>query len=155
MTRYIVLSKGEDTVFLRDRFHAVAFLLPFLWLGAHRLYLFAALAFLAQAGLWWLGRIDGFGFAAPALSILFGIAVALEGPRLVAWHLRRRGYREAGFVNADGLDEAELLHHGAAVAVPNEPKRGAETVVPPAPSRPAPPLFGWRSARSLLDTGPR
>lgn len=166
MTRTIVLERGEgasaEAVFLRDRFHLLAFLLPFVWLAARRLYLFAVLAFLVQLGLWQLGRVEGFGLAGAVLPILFGLAVALEGPRLVAWRLRRKGYREAGIVNAEDREEAELIYYGSAAAAPASERAEAEPAPSranasqaTAPSREPLPIFGWRSARTLLDTGER
>lgn len=161
MTRTIVLERGEgtsaDAVFLRDRFHLVAFLLPFVWLAAHRLYLLAALALLVQAGLWALGQMQGFGLAGAVLPVLFGMAVALEGPRLVAWSLRRRGYREAGIVNAADREEAEMIYYGSAERAPDLAAPAVDPVDAPVPGPPreALPVFGWRSARTLLDAGGR
>jgi hypothetical protein len=159
LTRIVVLEPGEGpsagAVFLRDRFHIVAFALPFLWFAGHRLYLAAVFALLVQAGLVFLSSVPGFGFAAFVLLALFGLAVALEGPRFVAASLRRRGYREAAVLHVSDLDEAEIRYFSI---VGQPPTDGPETAPAVAP-RPTPPvalpLTGWRSARTLLDAGPR
>lgn len=100
----------RDAILVRDGFHVLAFLVPFLWLLWHRLWIEGALAFALMLALSALGTVAGLGDAAPVLSFLVSIYVGLEGPtlRIAAW--RRRGWHEWGVVEADDMADAELRY---------------------------------------------
>ncbi len=103
----------ERAVFVRDAFSIWGFLFPWLWLLRYGLLLSAVVVFLFSG---WLGRLaaDGRGLLAVPLLLLVGLLVALEGPSLRAWRFRRRGWTEAGVVEADNRAEAAILYYAAA-----------------------------------------
>jgi hypothetical protein len=116
MASFVVMDapQGSDqSVYIRDGFHFLAFLVPPLWLVWHRLWIEALIAFAAMALLGALGSVSGFGEAAPLLSLLVSIYIGLEASALRIAALRRRGWSEWGVVDAANRDEAELKHvHG-------------------------------------------
>ena len=127
MASYVVMeppAASRDALLVRDGFHILAFLVPFLWLLIHRCWIEAAIAFVAALGLGILGSMTGFA-GAPALSFLVSIYVGLEGPALRAAALRRRGWREWGVVEADGGADAEIRYlaeaYGGEPAAPTAP----------------------------------
>lgn len=101
---------AQDTVFIRDGFAFLAFLVPFVWLLWYRLWIEAALALGVALLLAALGEYGGLGPIAPLLSFLVSIYVGLEGTALRINALRRRGWREAGVVEADSAEDAETRH---------------------------------------------
>lgn len=114
MASYVVMEppsgRPEDAVLVRDGFHLLAFLIPFLWMLLHRLWLEAAAFFVLALALGWLGSLDGFGAGASLLSLLVAIYAGLEGASLRVAALRRRGWREWGVVEADGREDAEIRY---------------------------------------------
>jgi hypothetical protein len=100
----------DRTVFIRDGFSLLAFLVPPLWLLWHRLWIEAALVFAASVGLGALGEILGLGTAGAALSLLVSLYVGLEGAALRIAALSRRGWADRGVVEADNRDEAEIRY---------------------------------------------
>ena len=124
MAVYVVMEppgRAPDTaatVFVRDGFAWVAFLVPPLWLLWHRLWIEAALAFVAIGLLAALGEIAGLGLAGALLSFLVMLYVGLEGQALRIAALGRRGWRQAGVVIADDLDDADTRYAIAAEAAP-------------------------------------
>jgi hypothetical protein len=98
---------GPETEFVRDGFAIVAFLVPWLWLVWHRLWIEALFAIAAALGLAALGNVAGYGIAGSLLSLLVSIYVGLEGAALRVSALRRRGWVEWGMVEADSVDDAE------------------------------------------------
>jgi hypothetical protein len=109
----------RDAILVRDGFHVLAFLVPFVWLLWHRLWIEAAIAFALMLALSALGTVAGLGNAAPVLSFLVSIYVGLEGPalRIAAW--RRRGWDEWGVVEADDAADGELRYVAEAAAEPD------------------------------------
>jgi hypothetical protein len=116
MASYVVMEPpegrraAEDAVLVRDGFHLLAFIIPFLWLFFHRLWL-EGLAVLLAAIL--IGAASSTLFANNAgavLSILVSIFVALEGSAMRLAALRRRGWREWGVVEADNPADAETRY---------------------------------------------
>ena len=107
--------------FLCDGLNWTAFALAPFWLVVKGLWLewllwlaaMIALAFLASAG---------YLIAAWLLAFLVSLYLLLEGNRLVAWRLMRKGFTLQGVVEADGEETAELrwwsAHAGAATPKP-------------------------------------
>jgi len=98
----------ERVVFLRDGFSTPAFLFGPLWLLWRRAFLPAVLWSVLLAVVF--GGGAAFGLNAEAASVLqlaLGLLLGLEGPRLVAWSLERKGYTESAVMVADSIDEAE------------------------------------------------
>lgn len=116
MAIYVVMQPPEgrdvveDAVLVRDGFHLLAFLFPFLWLFFYRLWL-EGLAVLLLAILIGLASSTLFDSNAGAvLSILVSIYVALEASAMRVAALRRRGWKEWGTVEADTPADAELRY---------------------------------------------
>lgn len=140
MAVYVVMERadaGRDrAVFVRDGFTVIGFLLPFLWLLWHRLWIEGALA-IGAALLLAAAENSGIPFAvlAPLLSILVSIYVGLEGSALRLAAMRRRGFVDRGVVEADSLGDAEVRYFAGLRPV------GTTAVVPvaaaPSPARSA------------------
>ncbi len=115
MAAYVVMKAPQDhggadpegTVLVRDGFAFLAFFLPVVWLLWHRLWIEALIAFAITVGLAALGNTTGFAVAGPLLSLLVSLYAGLEGAALRVAALRRRGWSEAGVVEADSKDDAE------------------------------------------------
>ena len=114
--------------FLRDGFSIWAFLLPVPWLLWHRLFVSAVVVLAAEVAITWQAGARGFGLAAFALPLLIGLLVALEGPSLRAWKLKRQGWRETAALVAGDRTEAELRYYDGM----NAGWGGARTPVPAA-----------------------
>ncbi|RWX65770.1 DUF2628 domain-containing protein [Mesorhizobium sp. M4B.F.Ca.ET.089.01.1.1] len=131
MAIYVVMEppgrgeRSDGTVFVRDGFAWLGFLVPPLWLAWNRLWIEAALTFVVMAILSMLGEKLGLAWAGSALSLLVSLYVGLEGQGLRIAALRRRGWHEWGVVEADRLDGAETRH-------------ALETDVPPDEQPPVP-----------------
>ena len=104
---------SDKARFLRDGFSVLGFFLPALWLLWNRLVLAALAVFALQVLIGWQGRTDGFLLAELTLPALLGLLVALEGPSLRAWKLRRQGWRETATLVAGDRAEAELRYYAA------------------------------------------
>ncbi|TIM25221.1 MAG: DUF2628 domain-containing protein [Mesorhizobium sp.] len=121
MAVYVVMEppgrgeKPDTTAFVRDGFSWLGFLVPPLWLLWHRLWIEAALAFVAMA----------------LLSML------AEGLSLGLAALRRRGWHEWGVVEADRLDDADTRYVLEAEAHADEPAPVPRIVPDAAHARPA------------------
>jgi hypothetical protein len=116
MAIYVVMEppgrseKADTTTFVRDGFSWLAFLVPPLWLLWHRLWIEAALTFVAMGVLAMLGERLGLEWAGSLLSLLVSLYVGLEGQALRIAALRRRGWHEWGVVVADRLDDADTRY---------------------------------------------
>lgn len=156
MASFVVMEAPADrdaAVYVRDGFHLWAFLFPPVWLAWHRLWIEALVALAVMAALGTLGGVAGFGDAAPALSLLVSLYVGLEAPALQIAALRRRGWRDAGVVDAYNRDDAETKHlfgttlgeDGSQEEVVNQPEL---PFAPRAtPSGPALGLFSYPGSR--------
>jgi hypothetical protein len=137
MAIYVVMEptgrgeKPDTTAFVRDGFSWLGFLLPPLWLLWHRLWIEAALAFVAMAVLSVLAERLNLGLAGSLLSLLVSLYVGLEGQALRIAALRRRGWREWGVVEAGRLDDADMRYVLEAEAQPDE-QAPAQRIVPDA-----------------------
>ncbi|TIS60166.1 MAG: DUF2628 domain-containing protein [Mesorhizobium sp.] len=116
MAIYVVMEppgrteKPDATTFVRDGFSWLGFLVPPLWLLWHRLWIEAALAFVAMAVLSLLGERLGLALAGSLLSLLVSLYVGLEGQGMRIAARRRRGWHEWGVVEADRLDDADIRY---------------------------------------------
>lgn len=158
MAVYVIMEPRQrtretvDAVFIRDGFSFLAFLVPFVWLLWHRLWIEAALALGAVLLIGALAEAGGYGLYASLLSLLVSIYVGLEGAALRIGALRRRGWRDAAVIEADSAAEAEIRYYGA---VADEPEAGARPMPEPvrqpvataAPSGPAIGLFSYPDGR--------
>jgi hypothetical protein len=98
----------ERIVFLRDGFSTPAFLFGPLWLAWRRAWLPAVLWTAGLALILGGGAALGINpAAASVLQLALGLLLGLEGPRLVAWSLERKGYTESAVMVAARIDEAE------------------------------------------------
>ena len=136
---------GVRTEFVRDGFAIMALVVPVLWLAWHRLWIEALLALAAAIAIAAFGTISGFGTAAPLLSTLVSIYVAIEGPQLRIAALERRGFSQAATVEASNASDAELRYFSqfeerkqtsqvVTPLVPNKPAGPAEPFAPPGPA---------------------
>lgn len=119
MASYVVMeppvgdAKGRDAVLVRDGFHFLAFVFPFLWLFFHRVWL-EGLAVLLAVIL--IGAASSYLFennAGAMLSLLVSIYVGLEGSAMRLAAMRRRGWRDRGVVEANDAADAELRYLAA------------------------------------------
>ncbi|WP_062209120.1 DUF2628 domain-containing protein [Aureimonas sp. AU12] len=115
-TRWIVLEpagtveRSDAAVFVRDAFRPIAVVLPAVWLLRYRLWLPAVATVLFDLGVGLVAQDRGFGFAAAALPLLLGLAVALEGPTLRIRRFKRKGFRKAALVIAADRRDAEAIY---------------------------------------------
>ncbi|CCV03820.1 conserved hypothetical protein [Mesorhizobium metallidurans STM 2683] len=141
MAIYVVMEppSGEkaDTTFVRDGFSWLGFLVPPLWLAWHRLWIEAALAFVAMAALSMLAEKLSLGLPGSLLSLLVSLYVGLEGAALRIAALRRRGWHEWGVVEADRLDDADTRYALEADARPDQLAPTPRIVPDAAYARPA------------------
>jgi hypothetical protein len=142
---------GPEAEYVRDGFAIIAFLVPWLWLLWHRLWIEALFAIAAALGLAALANIAGYGVAAPLISLLVSIYVGLEGPALRIAALRRRGWQEWGVVEADSVDDAEIRF----LAELDLQEPVAVQASPAAQPRVANPATASHSPGLLLSTGDR
>lgn len=152
MAQFVVLEPvdsqdSEKTVFVRDGFHVLALILPFLWLLMQRLW-FEAFAVLGVSVLLGLaGSSLGISNAVPLISLLLSLFVALEGPNWKIAKLRRQGFAEQAVIDAANLEEAEIRYfHGRKETEPLSAKTPAPQFT--APEWPAPQSTGQRPAYS-------
>ena len=115
MAQFVVLEPEdtqnlEQAVFVRDGFHVLALVLPFVWLLTQRLWFeaFAVLGISILLGLAgaWFGIVD----AVPLLTLLVSLFVALEGVNWKIAKLRRQGFVETAVIDATNLEEAEIRY---------------------------------------------
>lgn len=105
-------SNADDIRFIRDGFHAFAFVLPVVWLLWNRLWLQAALAFAAMAIIaaaveaWMPASLP---FMSALVNFAVGLATALEGPAWLVADLERKGHVEQDIVLAGSAREAEEI----------------------------------------------
>ncbi len=133
MASYVVMeppaggAKDKDAVLVRDGFHFLAFIFPFLWLFFHRLWLEGLVVLLVAMliGIASSTLFDNNGGA--FLSILVSIYVGLEGSAMRLAAMGRRGWREWGVVEADDAADAETRYMAALA------EEADETPPPPKP----------------------
>lgn len=98
---------GAGFVFVKDGFSWPAFLIPFIWLVWHRMWLALVgyvVAVVALAGTGYLvGFPDSLSFW---LGLLLNLFMGLEGNNFRRRSLERRGYQEVADVVGDDREEA-------------------------------------------------
>jgi hypothetical protein len=124
-------GNATDAAFVRDGFSFLAFLMPPLWLLAHRLWIEAILATAALILAAALTQLSGFTTAI-LLWLLVSAFVGLEGNALRIAALRRRGWQEWGVVEAGSLDDADA--HYAVETVDAEAAADQFSALPSPPS---------------------
>ena len=151
MASFVVMESPDraDAAYVRDGFHIFAFLLPPVWLAWHKLWIEAAVTLAAMLALGALGAWSGLEAATPLLSFIVSIYVGLEAPALRLAALRRRGWHEAGVVDAQNWQEAEIRHLYAGDADAAEPEAPV-VEVPRASAGNAPARLGGGPALGLL-----
>jgi hypothetical protein len=144
MASFIVLTSpdGTDrdhalTKVIRDGFSLTAFLVPALWLYAHRLWISGSIALVLQAVALQLFGIAGFGWAAFALLLAVSLVAALEGRMHYVRLLEADGWTLSDIVTAPNLGDAEAIYFA-----------GLQDAGNPAPTRPAMPLSSNRPRAS-------
>ncbi len=115
MAQYVVLEPSdskdaEKAIFVRDGFHVLALVLPFVWLLTQRLWFeaFAVLGISILLGL--VGTYFGIADVIPFLTLLVSLFVALEGVNWRISKLKRQGFVEKAVIDASDLDEAEVRY---------------------------------------------
>ncbi|HVX92166.1 MAG TPA: DUF2628 domain-containing protein [Xanthobacteraceae bacterium] len=125
---------AERFVFVRDGFSWGAFLFGPLWILWRRLWLvllgYVILVAALGIGLVALGASGGLE---SAVGFILALLLGLEAASLRGWTLRRRGWREAGVVIADGIELAERRFFDARSTA--ERARRPIANVPPPPGR--------------------
>ncbi|MGR9170168.1 DUF2628 domain-containing protein [Rhizobium sp. KDH_Rht_773_N] len=103
-------GQREDTRTIRDGFSWLAFLFPWIWLLAHRLWLHAIIAFALQAAGGVLTEEPGFGPAGMALAFAVNLFVGFEGQNFRIRNLAALGWREETAIGAASIDLAEEIY---------------------------------------------
>lgn len=103
-------ARHDKTRVIRDGFTFLGFFFPWLWLLAHRLWLHAIAAFLAQAIGGVLMDRSGLWPAGFALSLAASLIVSLEGQNFRIRSLAAKGWTEDAVVTANSADEAEEIY---------------------------------------------
>lgn len=149
MAGYVVMEppQGDEerAVLVRDGFHVWAFLLPFVWLLLHRLWIEAGLVIAAGLLVGMAANLGVPGPVATVLSLGLAVFVGLEAANLRIAALRRRGWREWGVVEAANADEAETRYVAEAADATAHADDAAPAPISPAgpkPPRPAGPALG-------------
>ncbi|MBO6717126.1 MAG: DUF2628 domain-containing protein [Rhizobiaceae bacterium] len=110
MASYVVMEppgrSPGDVRFVRDGFSVLALIFPVIWLLWHRLWIEALVIFAAALCIGAAGELSGWSGTAMAISFLLALYVALEGPELRIRALGRRGWQDAGVIDAADEDEA-------------------------------------------------
>ncbi len=136
------LKSAEKAVFVRDGFHVLALVLPFVWLLIQRLWFeaFAVLGITILLGL--AGAYFGIADAVPLLTLLVSLFVALEGVNWKIAKLRRQGFVEKAVIDASDLEEAEIRYFysledaarpATSLADKPAPEWAQQPLVPPIP----------------------
>lgn len=116
MTRYLVLEApgGPDrdhvsTRFIADRFSAIAFIAPWLWLPLNRLWAhtLAVFSLLIMAGA--IATLSGSGIPVPLCLLVCGLLAGFEGRSMLAGDLEARGWTVRTVIHATDLETAEAI----------------------------------------------
>ncbi|MBA8877838.1 DUF2628 domain-containing protein [Phyllobacterium myrsinacearum] len=130
MASYIVLVppsqdnqvQGDRTVFIRDGFAIIAFVLPVPWLLFNRLWFEAALVFAAVTAISIVGSYTGHGNLAEIVAALLALLVAFEASNWRIKAFERRGFYPAAIIDARSAADAETAYfHGDQFAVAPAP----------------------------------
>ncbi|MBB4577047.1 DUF2628 domain-containing protein [Rhizobium lentis] len=100
----------DETRVIRDGFTWLGFLFPWVWLLVHRLWLYAAAAFLLQAIGGALMDEPGLWPAGAAITLGVNLLVGLEGQNLRIRNLAGHGWNEDALIAADTTGIAEDVY---------------------------------------------
>lgn len=103
-------GQREETRTIRDGFSLLAFLFPWIWLLAHRLWLHAIIAFVLQVIGGVLMEQPSFGPAGVALAFVVNLFIGFEGQNFRIRSLASRGWREEAAIGASSIDLAEEIY---------------------------------------------
>lgn len=117
MASFVVLQHGDElgakrsekTIFVRDTFSFVALAFPILWLLWHRLWLVAIFAICFSALTLASASSSMLPIVSMVMSLALSLVVALEGPSLRIKFAELSGYHQRAVIDADHLEEAELI----------------------------------------------
>lgn len=116
-----------DAILVPEGFSYLAFTFQFAWALYHRLWLAAfamvLLGFGAVLLTQWLS--DGV-FIGLGINLTVSILIGAEALNMWRWTLERRGYRPAGVVLGETLEEAELRYFEKAMAEVDKNLSGVE-----------------------------
>jgi hypothetical protein len=114
MASFIVLAPELDgqhdddkTVFVRDGFAVLAFILTVPWLLVQRLWFEAAVVFGSMVVISGVGTYTGHEDMAGFITALLSLLVGFEGNNWRIAALERRGFNQLGVVDARNTDDAE------------------------------------------------
>ena len=134
-------KSADDVVFVREGFSRWALLFPLLWLAIKGMWIVLVIALAAQFLIWAIAEALGFG---EAMRLIFSLAINLilgfQGNDLLRWTYGRRGYKEAGLVQGDDLEEAEYRFF-TEIGLP----QSADSAQPPEAPRPHAMSRHWKS----------
>lgn len=153
MTSYLVHVPGtaqpgamaglDGAVFVKDRFHWLAFLFPFLWLIYRRAWL-ALLAYLvAVVVLIGLATLDGLPDQTQSLGLLvLHAALGVFAGDIRSWTLSRRGIRLVDVVSAESEDAAARRFYDRWLSTAVQARQPSAAAARPAGPSPYPPVVG-------------
>jgi hypothetical protein len=161
MASFLVLAHSrqgqrddDSTVFIRDGFSALAFILPVPWLLVQRLWFEAALIFALTLGISMAGALTGYENTAVVVTLLLSILVGFEANNWRAAALERRGFEQLAVVDARNADDAETVwffRQDFTESVPSTGVKSDAAVLPtarkPAPQRATGGMVGLVSLR--------
>ena len=101
---------SDRATFVRDGFHVFAFLLPVVWFAVHRAWLAALAALVVGIAAPSAAGYFGFPGSGAALVLVASLWFGLEAGNLRVKAMSRRGWREAGVVEAERVAEAEIRY---------------------------------------------
>jgi len=128
-------AEPERFVFVRDGFYWWAFLLTPLWMLRHRLWLVLVIYLVVTAALdTGISSLGASAFAIALVGISISLLIGFEASTLRRFTLRRRGWRNAGVVAGDDLEDAERRFFD--IWVHNASARRAPPAAPPSSAAP-------------------
>lgn len=119
MASYYVLTPPgmtnaeKQTLFVRDGFSWLAFLLPLPWLLVRKLWLLAALSVVLYLAVVLVAEYWGLDGLRVAYAVILSLWTGLEGAHVRATWLQRKGWDLKATITADGIDEAEAVYFDA------------------------------------------
>ena len=162
MRSYLVLTpkNGPDrehrsTIIMTDGFSWLAFLLSWIWLFWHRMWIVGAIALVIQIGSGVLSTMPGFAIGGWLLGFAMNLIVALEGRHLYSQSLQRRGYTLETVVFAQDRSTAEEMYFSN-LPQPEPKAMPSLSEWAPQTNTPFPAAAGWQSSGAgLFDHGAR
>lgn len=124
------VGPSDRAVFVRDGFYALAFLVPVLWFAVHRCWLASLAALAVAVAVPAAAGMLGYPEAAGGILLVSSFWFGLEAGNIRVAALRRRGFADAGVVEADRASDAEIRYLAGAIdAIP-------AAAIMPQPSQP-------------------